>query len=106
MSPAYAGVGRLLKEKSGGSVRNVLADPKGSIFAEHHATGSHGPPKTFLVEGVGKGDIPGCMDFSLVDEVFTVADDDAFTMCRTLAQSDGILAGGSAGMNVFAAVQV
>ena len=30
-------------------------------------------PEKFLVEGVGKGSIPGCMDFTVIDDVVKVA---------------------------------
>jgi len=101
-----SGVGKYLKEQTDSRCEVILADPVGSIFSEHFRTGKHGKPRKFLTEGVGKGNIPGCLNFDVVDKVVEVHDDDAFTMCRTLAQSDGIMAGGSSGMNVYTAVSV
>ena len=79
----------------------------------------------FLVEGVGKGTIPGCMDFSVIDDVIQVKvisnednqrpikglkgvcqDEDAFHTCHELARREGLLVGGSAGLNTWAAVQI
>ena len=63
-------------------------------------------PEVFLVEGVGKGSIPGCMDFSLIDEVIQVKDEDAFHICHELARKEGLMVGGSAGLNTWAALQI
>ena len=108
-----SGAGRFLKEASGGAVRVVLADPVGSVFTHYHRTfdaarntGELVKKGKFLVEGVGKGSIPGAIDFRVIDDVLPVADREAFAMCRRLARSEGILAGGSAGMNVHAALRV
>ena len=60
----------------------VLADPVGSIFTNYYRTGELGTPKKFLVEGVGKGSIPGAMNFKVVDDVLPVTDQEAFDMCR------------------------
>ena len=109
-----SGVGKCLKERSGGKVKVVMADPVGSIFAHYHATmdkatGKNGEvikSQPFLVEGVGKSTIPGAMNMAVVDEVVKVTDRDAFTMCKKLASTEGMLVGGSAGLNVHAAVDL
>jgi cysteine synthase len=112
------GTGRFLKERSArapghGGVAVVLADPVGSVFAHYHATfdaatgrGELRSKGRFLVEGVGKGNIPGAIDFSVIDEVVPVSDADTFATCRRLARGEGILAGGSGGLNVHAALAV
>ena len=45
-------------------------------------------------------------NFQYIDDVVQVEDADAFAMCRQLASSEGLLVGGSAGLNVFAAVRL
>ena len=42
----------------------------------------------------------------MIDDVLPVTDAETFAMCRRLARSEGILAGGSGGMNVHAALRV
>ena len=98
-----SGVGKYLKERSP-NVEIILPDPVGSIFKEYFDKGTHGPAESFLVEGVGKDTVPGALDISLVDQVIQVTDEEAFRMCHRLAQKEGMLVGGSAGMNVHAAV--
>jgi len=99
------GVGRYLKEQKEG-VSVVMADPYGSVFYDYWKTGELHKPGKFLVEGVGKNNIPGAMDFSVVDRMERITDTESFEMCQRLATSEGILVGGSAGLNVAAAVKV
>ena len=100
-----SGTGRYLKTQSS-DVNVVLADPVGSIFAEYFRSRTITKPKKFLVEGVGKGSIPGAMHFDVVDDICVVSDQEAFDMCSYLARNEGICAGGSSGLNVHAALKV
>jgi len=99
------GTGKFLKSKNP-DVKCVLADPFGSIFYEYFVSQRLVSPQKFLVEGVGKGSIPGCMDFSLIDDVVQVKDEDAFLTCHELARKEGLLVGGSAGLNTWAAIHL
>jgi len=100
-----SGTGRFLKSKNP-EIKCVLADPYGSIFHEYFMSQNLVSPKKFLVEGVGKGSIPGCMDFSVVDDVVQVKDEDAFQTCHELARKEGLMVGGSAGLNTWAAIHI
>ena len=100
-----SGTGRFLKSKNP-HIQCVLADPYGSIFHEFFLSQKLVQPRKFLVEGVGKGSIPGCMDFSLIDDVIQVKDEDAFHICHELARKEGLMVGGSAGLNTWAAIQI
>jgi len=100
------GIAECLKSRES-SIQIVLADPVGSIFAEAvENNGNHGKGSSFLVEGVGKKSIPGAMNLSYIDKVVQVTDQQAFSMCHLLARSEGLCAGGSSGLNVFAAVSI
>eukprot|EP00035_Acanthoeca_spectabilis_P009490 m.168140 g.168140 ORF g.168140 m.168140 type:complete len:445 (+) comp14741_c0_seq15:248-1582(+) len=100
-----SGVGGFLKQRNP-NVKVLLADPVGSVFTNYFRTGELGVGRKFLVEGVGKENIPGCLNISVVDDVIPVSDEDAFKMCYKLAHSEGVFVGGSAGLNVHAAVEV
>lgn len=79
----------------------VGADPEGSIYS-----GGAANVRPYLVEGVGEDFWPETFDSSLVDRWITVSDRDAFLTTRRLALSEGILAGGSGGLALNAALQL
>jgi len=94
-----SGIGRYLREASGGSVRIIGADPEGSVY-------SGGTGRPYLVEGVGEDFWPDTYDRDSCDEIIAVSDRDSFDMTRRLAREEGILVGGSCGMAVVAALEV
>ena len=94
-----SGIGRYLKEVSGGRVRVVGADPEGSVY-------SGGTGRPYLVEGVGEDFWPDTYDKGICDEIIKVSDKDSFALTRRLARQEGLLVGGSSGMAVVAALDV
>jgi cystathionine beta-synthase len=79
----------------------IGADPEGSIYS-----GGAENVRPYLVEGVGEDFWPQTFDSSVVDRWVTVSDRDAFLTTRRLAELEAILAGGSGGLAVHAALQV
>lgn len=94
----FSGIVRYFRDR-GSNARAVLVEPRGSIWGG-------GPPAPHRVEGIGGSFWPGALDRSLIDEIVTVDDDDAFEMVQALARDCGVLAGGSGGASVKAAVEV
>ncbi|WP_327008262.1 cystathionine beta-synthase [Dactylosporangium sp. NBC_01737] len=94
-----SGVGRYLKEVSGGAVRIVGADPEGSVY-------SGGTGRPYLVEGVGEDFWPTTYDRDVCDEIVEVSDKESFHLTRRLAREEGLLVGGSCGMAAAAALKV
>ena len=94
-----SGIGRYLKEQDP-NVRIVGADPEGSIYTM---------PETeihpYLVEGIGEDFWPQTFDTSIVDGYVRVSDRDSFQMTLRLAREEAILAGGSAGTAIVAALE-
>jgi cysteine synthase len=91
----FTGLARYFKSRAQ-DVRAVLVEPQGSIWGG----GAPGPHK---VEGIGNSFWPGALDRSLVDEVQTVTDAEAFAAVKLLARSEGLLVGGSSGAAFHAA---
>ena len=58
------------------------------------------------IQGIGASFVPGVLDRSVYTEIIRVEDKDATQMSRRLAHEEGILAGISAGANVFAARKI
>ena len=65
-----------------------------------------GQPGKHRIQGIGAGFIPGNLDTSLIDDIVTVDDEDAFEWGKKLANCEGIVAGISSGANMWAAAQV
>ena len=93
------GVARYLK-KQNPDFKAIAVEPKNSPVIGGGKPGKH------RIQGIGAGFIPGNLDTSLVDEVVTVDDEDAFDWGRNLARHEGIVAGISSGANCYAAAQV
>lgn len=102
-----SGVGRYLKEKNP-KVKVIMPDPIGSIYYEYFKTGKipKGGNCNYQLEGIGEDHIAHALDFSVIDDVIQVQDKDAFRIGRLLAKREGILAGGSSGANVWAALEI
>ena len=91
-----SGTGRYLKEQNP-NVRIVAVEPAASPqLSQGHA----GPPG---LQGIGANFVPGNYDASLVDEIVTVTDEDAYHTGRLLARTEGIMAGITSGAALWAA---
>ena len=95
----FTGVARVVK-KVNPRVLCVLVEPEGSIFGG-------GPPGTHKVEGIGQSQfIPPNLDASLADEIMMITDEEAFANVRRLAETEGVLGGGSSGAAAAAALRI
>ena len=92
------GVARALKARNP-AIEVIGADPEGSVLSGDTA-------RPYLTEGVGEDLMPGTHDPSMVDRWVRVSDRDAFAMARRLTREEGILAGGSCGTALVAALDV
>src|SRR3979490_2015896 len=79
----------------------VGADPEGSIYS-----GGVENVRPYLVEGVGEDFWPETFDPATIDRWVTVSDRVGFLTTRRLAHAEGILAGGSGGLALHAALVV
>jgi cysteine synthase A len=103
-----AGVARALKVRKPG-VRIVLADPGGSALASWVRTGDFRAEGNSITEGIGQaarapGNLAQARD--LIDDAMTVLDPEALEQVFDLQLHEGISVGGSAGLNVAAAIRV
>jgi len=93
------GASRFLKRMNP-NFKAIAVEPKHSPVISGGAPGKH------RIQGIGAGFIPKNLDTSIIDEVITVDDEDAFEWGRKLAKMEGIVAGISSGANMWASAQV
>ena len=93
------GTARYLKEKDP-AIRIVAVEPAKSPLLSAGKAGSHG------IQGIGANFVPKLLDRSLLDEVMTVTDEEAFAAAKELARRFGILCGISSGANYHAAAAI
>ena len=93
------GAGAYLKEKNP-NLHIVAVEPADSPVL------SQGTPGPHKIQGIGAGFIPDVLNTEIYDEIITVANEDAFTTGRELAEIEGLLSGISSGAAVWAALQV
>lgn len=95
----FAGTVKYLKERNP-NLYAVAVEPRGSAVLSGGKAGAHG------LQGIGAGFVPQILDTTLIDEVIPVAEEDAYEIGWTLAVSDGVFTGISAGAAAWAAVRV
>jgi len=93
------GAGRYLKSRNP-DFKVIAVEPK------HSPVIGGGSPGKHRIQGIGAGFIPKNLDTSIIDDIVTVEDEDAFEWSRHLAKQEGIMAGISSGSNMWAAAQV
>ena len=91
-----SGVGRYLKEQNP-SIRIVAVEPASSPLLSQGHAGPHG------LQGIGANFVPSNYDSSVVDEIVTVTDEDAYRTGRLLARTEGVMAGITSGAALWAA---
>ena len=93
------GIGEVLKARKP-SIRIIAVEPKSSAVL------SGGKPGIHRIQGIGAGFVPEVLNLSVIDEVRTVSDEDAYAMMKRLAREEGLFVGISSGAAAHVAVQV
>lgn len=101
----FAGVAMYLKEKNP-QIRCVVADPMGSGLYSYIKTGEIKIEGNSITEGIGNSRITANMEGAPTDDAIQVNDQEALRVVYQLLDKDGLLMGGSTGINVGAAVKL
>ena len=90
------GTARYLKRQNP-AIRFIAVEPAASPLLSQGHAGPHG------IMGIGANFVPKALDRSLLDDIYTVADEDAYAMARKMARLEGVLVGISSGAALAAA---
>lgn len=94
-----SGVGKKLKEYNP-NIKVIAVEPVASPMLSQGKAGPH------KIQGIGAGFVPDNYNAAVVDEVITVADDEAIATARLLASKEGLLVGVSSGAAAFVALHL
>ena len=99
------GVGRALKERNA-NVAIALSDPGGSGLHNYFANGEVKIEGSSITEGIGNSRITANLEGSPIDLSWQIPDDEAIPTVYELIRDEGLVLGGSSGINVVGAVRL
>ncbi|MFV0282108.1 MAG: cysteine synthase A [Rhodoblastus sp.] len=99
------GVSLALKERNS-KVRIGLADPMGAALYSYYTTGELKSSGSSITEGIGQGRVTRNLEGVEVDVAFQISDEEALRIVFELAEHEGLLLGGSSGVNVAGAIRL
>jgi cysteine synthase len=100
-----AGVGTYLKQRNP-DVVIAVADPRGAAIYSWVKTGELKSEGSSITEGIGQGRVTGNLGQAPIDEAFQIPDEEMLPVCYDLLQHEGLLLGGSSGINVAGAIRL
>ena len=100
-----AGVALALHEKNP-DVAIGLVDPFGSAIYSWYTAGELKPEGSSITEGIGQGRITANLEGLTVDRSYRVSDEDMLLALFDLVEHEGLVMGGSTGINVAGAIQL
>ncbi len=101
----FAGVGSFLKERNP-EIRVVLSDPMGAALYHYYKHGELKAEGSSITEGIGQGRITRNLEGAPVDDAYQIPDAEALPYLFRLVIEEGLLLGGSSGINIAGAVRL
>jgi len=100
-----AGVGLALKERNA-KIKIGLADPRGAALYSFYTSGVLKSEGSSITEGIGQGRITANLEGAPVDFAYQIEDDEAVRIVFDLIEHEGLLLGGSSGVNIAGAIRL
>ena len=100
-----AGVGIALKERRS-DVAIALADPHGAALYSFYTSGELKAEGSSITEGIGQGRITANLEDAPIDAAFRIDDAEALEIVFDLAEHEGMVLGGSSGINIAGAIRL
>lgn len=99
------GVSLALKARNP-NIQIGLADPMGAALYSYYTTGELKSSGSSITEGIGQGRITKNLEGVVVDRAYQIPDEEALRVVFDLAENEGMLLGGSSGVNVAGAIRL
>lgn len=100
-----AGVGLSLKAKNP-TIKIAIADPLGAALYAYYTSGELKSSGSSITEGIGQGRITANLDQAPIDLAYQIPDEEALPILYDLAEHEGLLLGGSSGINIAGAIRL
>ncbi len=100
-----AGVGMALKARNP-AIKIVLADPMGAALVHYYKHGELKAEGSSITEGIGQGRITANLEGAPIDDALCIPDEEALPVLFDLIKTQGLVLGGSSGINVAAAIRL
>jgi cysteine synthase len=100
-----AGVGMALKERDK-AIKIALADPLGAALYAYYTRGVLESEGSSITEGIGQGRVTGNLEGAPVDLAYQISDEEAVRIVFDLVEHEGLLLGGSSGINIAGAIRL
>jgi cysteine synthase A len=102
---SIAGIGAFLKEKNP-AVQVALADPMGAALYNFYKHGELKAEGSSITEGIGQGRVTANLEDAAIDEAYQIPDDEGLREVFDMVEHDGLVLGGSSGINVAGALRL
>ena len=100
-----AGVGMALKERDP-RIKVALADPMGAALYSYYTTGELKSSGASITEGIGQGRVTANLEGAPIDVAYQIPDEEALPIVFDLVVQEGLLLGGSSGINIAGAIRL
>jgi cysteine synthase A len=100
-----AGVGMALKERNQ-KIKIAIADPLGAALYSFYTTGELKSSGASITEGIGQSRITANLEGAPIDFAYQIPDEEALPIVFDLVVQEGLLLGGSSGINIAGAIRL
>ncbi len=100
-----AGTGIYLKQQNE-NIRIAAADPMGANMYHWYKHGELRSEGTSITEGIGQGRVTANLQDAPIDDAYQISDTEALPIVFDLLQDEGLVLGGSSGINIAGAMRM
>ena len=100
-----AGIAQSLREKNP-QIAIGMADPDGSALYNYYMTGELKSEGSSISEGIGQGRVTANLEGLTIDRAYRVSDAEMLLSVFDLVEHEGLVMGGSTGINVAGAIRL